>query len=318
MKTLRHLSTRARILSLCALLTILTAGLPSAYAQSDQMGALQRGYRTGYSDGYQAGWKDSLDRSTSGYGSKVEYQRADRAYVPAYGSLEDYRDGYRQGFEVGYDTGFERRGFDSTVPADLTRRGVVDDDAAISVGGVGSRTEVYIPVDTTMLVELLTNLSTEASQQGDRFQARVLEPIQYEGAIIDGRVIRVQRPGRVKGRAELQLAFEQIRLPDNRWANINAQLIEVVFARSTSGEVDPEGGVRGRDTTRDDVTKIGAGTAVGAVLGAILGGGKGAAIGAVIGGGVGTGGVLASRGKEIHLPKGQELRIRTNRDTRIP
>ena len=39
--------------------------------------------------------------------------------------------------------------------------------------------------------------------------------------VIVGQVTRVQRPGKVKGTAELQLAFEQIRLPDGRSAQMS-------------------------------------------------------------------------------------------------
>ncbi|HYO92016.1 MAG TPA: hypothetical protein VEQ40_10285, partial [Pyrinomonadaceae bacterium] len=178
---------------------------------------------------------------------------------------------------------------------------------------------VTIRRDTVMRVELLTNLSTEASQVGDRFQARVIEPAELEGAIVDGHVTRVKRPGRVKGNSELQLSFEQIRI-NNRFSNLNAQVIEVVDtpgAGGDSGTVDEEGGVRGKDDSKRDVAKIGTSTAIGAIIGAIVGGGKGAAIGAAIGGGIGTGGVLTQRGNDIYLPRGQQLRIRTNSDTRV-
>jgi outer membrane lipoprotein SlyB len=75
--------------------------------------------------------------------------------------------------------------------------------------------------------------------------------------------------------------------------------------------------VKGRDSTKDDVSKVGAATGVGAIIGAIVGGGKGAAIGAAIGGAAGTGGVLSRRGKDIYLERGQQLKIRTSNETRI-
>ena len=311
-------------------------------------GALERGYRTGYSDGYQAGFHDSTARAERNFRNKEEYQSADRAYAASYGSLEDYRDGYQQGFEVGYDGGYERRSFDSTVPTGISRRGVVavdnssasiDDDAQNSsissssssrTGSSGSGTvtttgstrgttggSLMIPVNTVMTVELLTNLSTDASQKGDRFQARVLEPSEYEGAMLQGRVSRVKRSGRVKGSSEIQLSFEQISL-NGRWSDFEAQVIEVVSQGGTGvGDVDEEGGVRGTGSTRSDVTKIGTATAIGAIIGAIAGGGKGAAIGAAIGAGVGTGGAVSSRGSDIRLPAGQQLKIRTSNITRI-
>jgi hypothetical protein len=75
--------------------------------------------------------------------------------------------------------------------------------------------------------------------------------------------------------------------------------------------------VRGRDSTKDDVAKVGAATGIGAIIGAIAGGGKGAAIGAAIGGGLGAGGVLTGRGKDIRLERGQQLKLRTANDARI-
>jgi hypothetical protein len=176
-----------------------------------------------------------------------------------------------------------------------------------------------IPANTVMTVELLTNLSTDATQRGDRFQARVLEPREYEGAMLDGRVTRVKRPGKIGGKAELQLTFDHIRFPDNRGANFEAQVIEVLDTGGSEGvgDVDEEGGVKGKGTTKDDVAKVGAATGIGAIIGAIAGGGKGAAIGAAIGGAIGTGGVLSQRGKDIRMPQGQQMRVRTSSTTRI-
>ena len=302
------------------------------------VGALERGYRTGYSDGYQTGYRDSVDRAARDYRNKDEYVRADRAYAASYGTLEDYRDGYQQGFESGYDAGYDRRGFDSTIPANLSRRGTVDSQSGVvpssstntsssgsssSSGGSsypsGNASNIsFIPADTVLRVELLTNLSTDATQRGDRFQARVVEPAEYEGALIEGHVTRVKRAGKIKGNSELQLTFDKIS-SNNRWTEFRAQVIEVVDAGGSDnvGDVDEEGGVKGKDKTKDDVAKVGASAGVGAIIGAIFGGGKGAAIGAAIGGAVGTGGVLTSRGKDIRLDHGQHIRIRTSTETRF-
>lgn len=300
--------------------------------------AVERGYRTGYSDGYNVGFKDVADQTSRDYQSKEEYKSADRSYNEAWGTLEDYRDGYQQGFEAGYTAGYDRQPFNSTIPTGLARRGssgaqrsdTSTDDAVVPESTSGGNTSgapdsspnlsgtVMIPRDAILMIELQSSLSTDATQQGDRFQARVVEPNEWQGAIIDGRVTRVKRPGRVKGVAELQLAFEQIRLPDNRSSNISAEVVEVVpMGNEGTGDVDTEGGVKGRDSTKDDVSKVGAATGIGAIIGAIAGGGKGAAIGAAIGGTAGTGTVLSKRGKDVRLDRGQHLKIRTATDTRI-
>ena len=323
------------------------AAVPTASAQQQQYGALERGWRTGYSDGYQVGWGDSAARRASDYGSKEDYRRADRAYAPSFGSLDDYRDGYRQGFESGYGDGYAGRSFSSDLPQggvkrrgaptletsagnETQRSGRTETTAARTSapdveressdgerGGVRPASSVSsIPSDTIMRVELLNRLSTDVSQRGDRFEARVIEPREFEGATVAGRVAEVGRAGKVRGRAQLQLDFDQIRLPNGDWTDFHAQIIEVVpMGDEEIGEVDPEGGVHGRSTTKDDVAKVGAATGVGAILGAITGGGKGAAIGAIIGAGVGTGGVMTQRGKDLRFERGQQLRIRTSGET---
>jgi hypothetical protein len=136
------------------------------------------------------------------------------------------------------------------------------------------------------------------------------------GAVVEGHVSQVKRPGKTKGVAQLQLSFDQVRFPDNRNVSLHAELLEVMpMGRQDAPNVDPEGGVKGKDSTKDDVTKVGAATGIGAIIGAIAGGGKGAAIGAVIGGGAGTAGVMTQRGKDLRLEPGQQLRIRTSSDT---
>jgi hypothetical protein len=339
MKTNRRYPTAALALAL-ALAALSAAIAPPASAQ--QYGALERGYRTGYSDGYQAGWSDQLNNARSDYKAKADYQSADRAYISAYGVLEDYRDGYQQGYEVGYEAGYARQGFNSELPAGgVTRRGAspratagtegvrtdrVDDrqeSESVSRGGGGSVDAANgnagggpsaVPSNVVLTVELSNRLSTDVSQKGDRFEARVVEPQEFAGAVVAGRLADVQRAGKAKGRALLQLDFEQIRMAGGGdWQPFGAQVIEVLQSEATgTGEVDEEGGVRGQDTTKGDVAKVGGAAAVGAIIGAIAGGGKGAAIGAVIGGGAATGGVMTQRGKDIRLEPGQQLRIRTS------
>src|SRR5215813_15091806 len=94
-------------------------------AQGSQSTALERGYRTGYSDGYTAGYKDIATNAPRNYQNKEDYQRADRSFNEAWGTIEDYRDGYQQGFEAGYAAGYERQQFNSSLPAGFKRRGSV-------------------------------------------------------------------------------------------------------------------------------------------------------------------------------------------------
>ena len=60
----------------------------------NQASAIMRGYRTGYSDGYQAGVNDVASNATRDFRNKTEYDRGDRAYNSNYGPLAEYRDGH--------------------------------------------------------------------------------------------------------------------------------------------------------------------------------------------------------------------------------
>ena len=321
-------------LTLILALAFVTVPLSAAPAKAqdpktqNQASAIMRGYRTGYSDGYQAGVNDLAINATRDFRNKTEYERGDRAYNSNYGLLAEYRDGYQQGFEVGYGAGFDRKPFESTIPTDLRRRTEessvnypIDQnkspDSAPQQQSQSPQTVVSnsIPRDTIMRVELLSNLSTDASQKGDQFQARVIEPKEYEGATIEGRVVSVKRAGRARSTAELQLSFDEIRFPDGRTSKMSAQVIEVIRNGGEGvGKVDSEGGVQGTNSTKGDVQKVGAAAGIGALIGAITGGGVGAAVGATIGAGVGTAGVLSQRGRDIQLYRGQQLRIRTAGD----
>jgi hypothetical protein len=318
-----------------------TANADSSFSQG-QSTALERGYRTGYSDGFSAGSRDIADHAARDYQNKDEYQRADRNHNEAWGTVEDYRDGYQQGFEVGYAAGYERRAFDSSIPNGLTRRGTANSAPLSNASGDTEQNTnqnapqnssnnsgqpasgptngpLSIPRDAILTVELQSSLSSDASQRGDRFQARVVDPREFEGAVVEGRVTRVKRAGKVKGTAELQLSFETISMPDGRTTGFNADVVELVNMGNSdgAGTVDSEGGVKAKSSTKDDISKVGASTGIGAIIGAVVGGGKGAAIGAAIGGAVGTASVLSKRGQDVRLARGQQLKIRTTTETRI-
>jgi len=334
---------------LVVLLTVALSGLTAIAANSQaQSTALERGYRTGYSDGYSSGAGDAANKVTPDYQNKDEYKRADRSFNDVWGPIDDYRDGYQQGFEAGYTAGYEHRDFNSSIPTGLRRRPVSENtttNTPVNAGvttnpdvvpttnnsdntnvaqsqtdsQAGSQTgSLAIPKDTVLYLELLTPLSTDATQRNDPFRARVTGPNPYADYIVEGRVSQVKRPGKVKGVAELQLTFDQVRTPDNRTASFHAELLEIMPLNSDSPtDVDPEGGVRGRDSTKDDAAKIGAASGIGAIIGVITGGGKGSAIGAIIGAGAGTAGVMTQRGKDIRLERGQPMKIRTSTDTSV-
>jgi len=148
-----------------------------------------------------------------------------------------------------------------------------------------------VPEGTKLTIALLDPLSTATSQQGDKFQGTLAEPIVVDGKTIaprgttvEGRVEKVLQPGKVKGRATLALSLTGIK-NGGRFVPVSTG----PFTAVAEDNKDRDAGI------------IAGGAGVGAVIGGIAGGKKGAAIGAILGGGGGTTAVLATKGQDVRL-----------------
>lgn len=177
-------------------------------------------------------------------------------------------------------------------------------------------TALIIPDGTEFVAVLNNDLSTAQTREGDVFSLTVHAPAQYEGAIIEGRVARIDRSGPFSGRSEMTLDFTQIRLRDGRTAGFAG---DVESVRAVGGEdvrVDREGPTTVQESdsqTNRTAQRAAIGAAVGSIIGAITGGGKGAAIGAAIGAGVGAGSVYVQGRDDLELKSGTELSVRASR-----
>jgi hypothetical protein len=157
--------------------------------------------------------------------------------------------------------------------------------------------EVTIPAGTTLRLDLGKALASDTSKVEDTVQATLRQDVSVDGAVVlpvgtelQGVVTGVERPGRVKGRAQISYRFDTLRAADETY-KVKTSAI----------------GHQGEATKSEDATKVGVGAGAGAVIGGILGGGDGAAKGAAIGGAAGTGAVLATRGKELKLAPGTNI-----------
>jgi hypothetical protein len=139
-----------------------------------------------------------------------------------------------------------------------------------------------------------------------------------DGAIVEGHVEKIQPPGRIKRRAELQLSFDRIVVGGNRWSNFSGLLVEVMPIQGDNvHRITDEGTAVGQSSVKGDATRVGISTGAAAGIGAVAGGPIGAAIGAGIGAAYGVGSALIERGKHIRLNKNQQLRVRSSYDVQI-
>ncbi len=170
-----------------------------------------------------------------------------------------------------------------------------------------------IPNDTVLTATLNNDLNTKEAKDGDRFTLNVRTPGQYQGAVIEGQITKVDRSGRIAGRAELALDFQRIRMPDGRSYDFAGYIEQVRNANGDKVTIDNEGSVKDNDSqTQRTVTRSGIGAAIGAIIGGIAGGGKGAGIGAVVGAGAGAGSVIVQGRDDLMLLQGSEFSIRAS------
>jgi len=169
--------------------------------------------------------------------------------------------------------------------------------------------EVTIPAGTNIPVVLDTAVGSDTSNVEEAVTGHLSRSITIggmtalpEGSRVSGVVTDATRSAKVKGRAHVAVRFDSVtpRGDDQRYKIQTASV----------GRTAPS-------TKKEDALKIGAPAAGGAIIGAIVGGGKGAAIGTAVGGGAGTGVVLATRGKEVSMPKGAALTLRLSQPVTI-
>jgi len=181
--------------------------------------------------------------------------------------------------------------------ANADARVVAAKETAVKVSDRLSETKVVIPSATLLKVSLLDAIDSNTSSVGDYFMADLSEAVMRDGvtllqkgAKLRGRVVDVEKAGRVKGRATISLTLTDI---------VQGDRMIPISTGTFSATAD--------STQKRDAGVIAGSAGVGAVIGAIAGGKKGAAIGGATGGGAGTGVVLATKGEGIHY--GPETRL---------
>jgi hypothetical protein len=196
--------------------------------------------------------------------------------------------------------------------SDLARWNVYGGSQPV-LGNTGATSGEFIVRDGETIVAVLNNdLTTKTTKQGDGFTMIVREPHQFEGAVIEGRVGRVDQGGRLTGRSGMSLTFDTIRLRSGQTYKFAGTLGSVRGLNGDAVKVDNEGSAQGDNQTTQTIQRAGIGTAIGAIIGAIAGGGKGAAIGGIIGAAGGAGSVYVQGKDSLELPSGTEVTIQAS------
>lgn len=158
-----------------------------------------------------------------------------------------------------------------------------------------------IPGGTALEVRITEHLTSQKAKPGDVFHGTLVSPLSVNGRVlypkgsnVTGQVVAVHPSGRLSDPGVLELV-----------------LTSVGSGKSITRLTTESFKIKGESHTKSNITKIGGGTAAGAILGGIFGGGKGAAIGAGVGAAGGTAVAAATGRKEAEVESEAVLSFRT-------
>ena len=198
--------------------------------------------------------------------------------------------------------------------------------AAQAPGGFKQRDEpaaapgYTVAPGTHVLLNMINSVSTKQAQPGDRIYLETAFPVLSgsrivipQGSWVTGTITEVKRPGRMKGRGELQVRFDSLTLPNGVSRNFKSDL-GAIDARDDQTLKREQNTVKGPGNKKGDVGTVIGSTASGTVIGSGVGAAAGnAARGAGIGTGVGAAaglvGVLLSRGPDATLSRGSTVEM---------
>jgi len=169
-----------------------------------------------------------------------------------------------------------------------TRRLVQSMGVALLLVSAAASAQRRIPAGTQVTVQLSEGLNSGKATEGQTWSGTLVNDVTSPGGKILARrgspVTGVVSEAKDSGRLHAP-GILSVRLTD----------VNGVPVRTDTITRDGEG------HTKSNVTKVGGGTAAGALIGGLAGGGKGAGIGALVGAGAGTVGALATGKRQAKL-----------------
>ena len=281
-------------------------------------------YDSGYKDGFRSGKQDREQKRRFDLANRKAFQSANRGFDETRHEEDVYALGYRRGFEDGYEQGYGlmrgETGYPVSHPLEADSSPQRRDPIPPPERKEGTDS---MPAGTRVRVQLLDSISTRRSERGDEFRVEVIEAVKIggkslipKGTRILGTIGRVQRAGRVSGRAKMNLQFDEIHFADGSRHPFPATVVSI--RRGSAKVKDREGTLQGSGSRGRDARTVGTVSGIGGLVGVLTRGRKGAAVGAATGAIIGLARVMTRRGRDIQLHPYTELTIRLNRKVFVP
>jgi type IV secretion system protein VirB10 len=183
--------------------------------------------------------------------------------------------------------------------------------------------QLVIVSGTKVALTLKHAISTSQSHEGDAVYAETTFPVVANdrvlipaGTFVQGRISHIQKPGHIKGRAEVLIHFTTMIYPSGYTVSLPGAVDNAPGVDKTKVK-DGEGTIRADSQTAQKVGQVAAPAATGAVIGGVTGGGKGALIGGGVGGAVGTAIALLTRGNDVRMDAGTTIEMVIQRDVAV-
>jgi hypothetical protein len=186
-----------------------------------------------------------------------------------------------------------------------------------------AKSVLTIPAGTRVPLSLKQAISTKTAREGDPVYAETTFPFVVNdrivipsGTYVQGKIMRAQRGGHVKGRAQLLVHFTSMIYPSGYTVMLGGSIENTPGAEKTSMK-DSEGTIQHDSDAGRKAKDAATGATTGAVIGAVSGGAKGAGIGAGTGGLLGVAISMLSRGADIRLEPGTSIEMEIQREVTI-
>lgn len=186
----------------------------------------------------------------------------------------------------------------------------------------GAQTTYTVPAGTKVLLQLRSAINTKSAKPGDGVYLASTFPVVVgnrvmipTGVYVQGVIDRVERAGRVRGRAQLDMHFTSIIFPNDTVVEIPGVVNNLPGATKQTVKDDGEGtiqenGDKGRHAGEVAKVSVPTGATVGAIGG--LGAGHPLAGGlAGVGAGLATAGLVSlfTRGADVNIESGTQVEM---------
>jgi type IV secretion system protein VirB10 len=181
----------------------------------------------------------------------------------------------------------------------------------------GAMRQVTVPAGTEVLLQLKSTIDTKNAQVGDGVYCQTAFPVTVDnviaipgGTYVKGEIVKVERPGRVKGRAQVLFRFTSMIFPNGYTVDLPGTIHH--DSGAANARVDDEGKITADSQKGKDAMTVLKGTGIGAAGGSLATGTRAGALGgAGVGAAAGLAMVLLTRGQDLRIEAGTSLKMLT-------